>query len=133
MHRSQRILAVVASFVGATIVACQSHETTSPHDVRGLVAASAANVGQEAKCETILITAPTVAIAVGGTVQFTANAYGKNGKLVPRATAAWSSLNPEVAAVSSTGLVTGIGSGSTIIRATCSETPGLGELQINVQ
>ena len=133
MHRSLRTLAVAASFVGATIVACQSHEATSPQGVRGLVAASAANRGQEAKCDNILITAPATTIPVGGTVQFTANAYGKNGKLVPKATAAWSSFNPSVAVVSSTGLVTGTGSGSTIIRATCSETSGLGDLQINVQ
>lgn len=133
MHRSRRTLVVAASFVVATIVACQSHEATSPQGVRGLVAANAANRGQEAKCDAILITAPTTTIPVGETVQFTANAYGKNGKLVPKATAAWSSFNTSVAVVSSTGLVTGTGSGSTIIRAMCSETPGLGDLQINVQ
>jgi hypothetical protein len=133
----QRFLAAVASFVGASIVACQSQEATEPHDIRALASgpgtAADANKGQEAKCDTILITAPTFTIAVGGIVQFTANVQSKNDKLVTKATVAWSSFNPSVAAVNSSGIVTGVSTGSTIIRATCTGSPGLGDGQINVQ
>jgi uncharacterized protein YjdB len=137
MYRYQRFLAVVASFAGAAVVACQSHEATEPDVIRGLssgpITAANANKGQEAKCDTILITAPTFTIAVGGTVQLTANPQSKNDKLVDKATVAWTSFNPAVAVVSSTGIVTGLSTGSAIIRATCTGSSGLGERQINVQ
>jgi hypothetical protein len=137
MHRSLRFPAVVASFAGVSLVACQSHEATEPDVIRrlesGPITAANANKGQEAKCDTILITAPTFTIAVGGTVQLTANVQAKNDKPVTKATVAWSSFSPAVAVVNSTGLVTGVSAGSAIIRATCTGSPGLGERQINVQ
>jgi uncharacterized protein YjdB len=137
MHRYQRFLAVTASFVGASVLACQSQKATEPRDLRRLASGptttAGANKGQEAKCDTILITAPTYTVAVGGTVQVTANVYSKHDKLLDKATVAWSSFNSSVATVSSTGVVTGVSSGWTIIRATCTATAGLGDRQINVQ
>jgi hypothetical protein len=127
----------LAALIIATIIACQTNETTGPRDILGLAsgvsAAQGSSKGQEAQCDTILITAPTVNITVGGTVQFTANPYSKSDKLLDKATVTWASFNVSVAAVNSAGLVTGVSSGSTIIRATCSATPGVGDLPINVQ
>lgn len=137
MPRNLRLPAVCATFIAAAIVACESNDSTGPDDVRGYspVAAMGSSKGQEAQCDTILITAPTTTIAVGGTVQLTAHPYTFNGhgKELDKATVTWSSFNSSVAAVNSTGLVTGVSSGSTIIHATCSATTGTGDLQINVQ
>ena len=133
MQRPQKSLAVFAACVAATIVACTSNEPIGPRAINGLTSAPNAAKGHEAQCDTILITAPTINITVGGTVQLTATAYTKNAKPIDKVTVTWSSFDVATAAVNSSGLVTGVSTGSAIIHAQCSATPGTGDIQINVQ
>lgn len=58
----------------------------------------------------------TLAVAPGGSAQFTASAIGSNGT-IPGLTVAWSSSNPAVAAVDGTGRVTGGAPGTALIEA----------------
>lgn len=74
---------------------------------------------------TVTVTAPTTAIIVGGVVQLTATAVTKAGATVTNPTISWSSQAPNVATVSTAGLVTGVAVGSTNIEARVSGVTGL--------
>lgn len=54
---------------------------------------------------------------VGGTLQLTAQALNNQNQPIPGKTITWTSLNPAVATVSSTGLVTGVSVGNATITA----------------
>lgn len=58
----------------------------------------------------------TLAVAPGGSAQFTASAIGNHGT-VPGVAVAWSSSNPAIAAVDGTGRVTGVAPGTALIEA----------------
>jgi uncharacterized protein YjdB len=58
------------------------------------------------------------AIPVGGTVQLTATAATLTGDPVTGGAVTWTSVNPSIATVSPTGLVTGVARGTTAITAT---------------
>jgi hypothetical protein len=137
MSRRLRFPISYALCIAAAIVACESNRTTAPADGRQHATASStrpvSSKGQEAQCDTILITAPTTNIAISGTVQLTAQAFNSHGKPLDNVLVAWSSFNPSVAAVNSSGFVTGVGAGSAIVRATCLATSAVGDIQINVQ
>ena len=134
MSPRHRVLLSVTVVVMTAIVACRSNEPVGP--TRALSgranAAQGPSKGQEAQCDTVGIMADTTEIVVGATLQRTAQPYGNNAKPLDKATVAWSSLDPSVAVVSSSGLVTGISAGSAMIRAACSATPGFGAVLINV-
>lgn len=116
------VLALVAG------IACGSNESTAPVEGPSL------SKGQEMQCDTILITPFVATIPVGGTVQLSAHPYNGHGKELDKATVAWSVFSQlPVVAVSSGGLVTGLATGSNIVRATCSATAGVGDAVINVQ
>ena len=55
--------------------------------------------------------------AVGNTVRLTAEVRNQAGEVVTNASVGWTSLNLKVAQVDASGLVTGTGSGTTMIRA----------------
>src|SRR5689334_4648948 len=66
----------------------------------------------------VTIGAPAMSVTVGGTLQLAATLRDQSGNVLSGRTVAWTTSNPGVASVSSTGLVTGVATGSTTIRAT---------------
>ena len=64
------------------------------------------------------VTAPTSSVGVGGTLQLTATAHDAKGNAVTGRPVTWTSATQTVATVSTTGLVTGVATGSTSITAT---------------
>jgi hypothetical protein len=77
---------------------------------------------------TVTVTAPTTAIIVGGVVQLSASAITQGGTTVTNPTISWTSQSPNVATVSTAGLVTGVSVGTAIIEARVSGVTG----QINI-
>lgn len=75
---------------------------------------------------TISGTPPTV----GTTAQFAATATVSGGVEDVTTTATWTSSNTTIATVSSTGLVTGIASGSAVITATYSNISGTDSITV---
>jgi len=73
---------------------------------------------------TVTVTAPTTSIIVGGVVQLSASAVTQNGTTVTNPTISWTSQSPNVATVSSAGLVTGVAVGSATIEARASGVTG---------
>ena len=66
---------------------------------------------------TIVVTAPAGPLQVGATFALTAEVRDQTGAIITGKTLAWSSANAAVASVSSAGVVTGEGPGSTTITA----------------
>ena len=75
------------------------------------------DIQQPSPVTTVTVTAPTSSIQVGQTVQLTAAAQDASGAAVEGHTFEWTSANQDVASVSSTGLVSGVGEGQAEIRA----------------
>jgi glucose/arabinose dehydrogenase len=71
----------------------------------------------------VTVTASATAVQVGETVQLTATARRADGTVVER-TFEWTTTDPAVASVSSSGLVTGVGEGQVEIRATVDGVTG---------
>jgi hypothetical protein len=65
----------------------------------------------------VAITSPQTVIVVGSTVGLTATVYDQAGKKINNATVSWRSLQPNVATVSGSGLVTGVAEGQVTIEA----------------
>ena len=137
MSRRLKYPIICASCMVTVIVACESNQATGPAAARqrapAFSIAASAKKGQETQCDTILVTAPTVDISVGQVVQLTAQPFNSHGKPLADVAVAWSSFDPSVATVSSIGSVTGISTGSAIIRASCLATGAVGDILINVQ
>lgn len=75
--------------------------------------------------QTINVTPQNVSIPVGSTQQFKATGNYSDGSTQDlTASAAWSSSSANVATISSTGLATGVGAGSTTIAAASSQVNG---------
>jgi DNA/RNA endonuclease G (NUC1) len=83
-------------------------------------------------------------VPIGGAMQFAAIARDVNGNAIAGAAVTWSSMDPSIATVNATGLVTGAGVGETFIIATAANgvmgfatvnvstpEPPTGELRIN--
>jgi hypothetical protein len=71
------------------------------------------------KCVAVELLPEQGTVAVGGTLQMSATAFNKKGNSIPNALIQWASSFVSVAAVSSTGLVTGVSVGNTHILASC--------------
>ena len=65
----------------------------------------------------VSVTLPTDTLKIGQTTQATATLTDAAGNVLPGRAVVWSSANPEVATVSSTGLVTAVAAGSASIMA----------------
>ncbi len=83
---------------------------------------TACGSGTPGTLQSIVISAPSATLAVGASEQFTATGYygEPNGIWTPQditGSVAWSSTNPAAAAISSTGLATGVAAGATNITA----------------
>jgi glucose/arabinose dehydrogenase len=74
--------------------------------------------------QTVTVTAPTPTIQVGQTVQLTATATDADGAVVEGSTFTWTTSDAAVAAVSPTGLVSGVAEGQAEITATAEGIPG---------
>ncbi|MBT8487424.1 MAG: hypothetical protein HKN72_11200 [Gemmatimonadetes bacterium] len=70
-------------------------------------------------------------ILVGETVQLTATPKGANGETLTGRTVTWNSQDTDVATVSSSGLVTGVGEGVTDITATSDGRAGSAEVSVS--
>ncbi len=72
----------------------------------------------------IQVSPQNATVAVGGTTQLTATGVNSDGTPANLTNVAWSSSSPQVATVSSTGLVTGVSAGTTTITATAQNISG---------
>lgn len=91
--------------LAAAVLSCSGRESTSPpvQVVRLSV-----------------LPASTTPLEPDATLQLTATAFDAAGDTLTGAAVSWTSVNPQVASVSATGLVTAVGAGSTSIVATAS-------------
>lgn len=75
----------------------------------------------DAPVATVTVTPPATTLAIGETIQLTAELRGADGKVLTGRTITWKSSNPAVASVSSTGLVTAMASGGPVTITATSE------------
>jgi len=87
--------------------------------------------GPDTTVATVSISAPTMTIAPGGSVQLSATAKNAAGNSLANAAFSWTSSVQSVATVSSTGLVTAVANGITVITATSGGKPAT--ISITVQ
>ncbi len=81
---------------------------------------------------TVTVTAAsTTPLLPGATVQLTAKALTAAGAEVPTASITWNSATASIATVSTTGLVTAVGAGSTAITASSGSATGSLTVQVN--
>lgn len=73
---------------------------------------------------TVIVVASQTSLVVGATAQVSANVYDQSGKIINGAKVTWESLDPTIATVTSSGLVSGVAVGSATIRATISGRSG---------
>src|SRR6266849_2368281 len=117
---------------------------TSSGQVTGVAAGSATiTATSEGKSGTSAITVTAVPVAsvtvspgsatvqVGQTVQLTATPKDANGNPLSGRAVAWSSSNPSVASVTSSGLVTGVAIGSATITATSEGQSGTASITVS--
>src|SRR2546430_3523212 len=79
----------------------------------------------------LFVTPPAASIPVGSAVQLTATAQDDGGTSVAPSTVMWTSSDTGVAAVSSTGLVTGVGPGTATITATSADQSGSAQVIVS--
>lgn len=80
----------------------------------------------------VTVTPDSSSIAIGGTVALMAKAYNANGGQNPWVRFTWSSSAPAIAAVSASGLVTGVSAGSATISATTMGNFTIGTATVHV-
>lgn len=78
----------------------------------------------------VAVTPDTAAVGTGSTQQFVAAATDGNGNVLPGVAFTWSSSNPVIATVDTTGLATGVSSGVDTITATAAGRPGMATLHV---
>ncbi|MCA0374079.1 MAG: Ig-like domain-containing protein [Gemmatimonadetes bacterium] len=79
---------------------------------------------------TVLVTLSSNSVAPGGTVQATAIARDASGNALSGRAVTWSSSSPAIATVNALGLVTAVGSGTSIISATVEGRSGQASLTV---
>ena len=72
----------------------------------------------------VAVTTPQTVLVVGGSVTLVANVFDDQGAKIENAQVVWTSLDPEVASVSGSGVVTGISTGEVTIEADASGKKG---------
>jgi glucose/arabinose dehydrogenase len=108
-NRTGFLAALAAAVLSALVSACggDGGDTQAPKPV-----------------QTVTVTAPTTTIQIGQTVQLTATAKDEDGTVVGGSTFTWNTSDAAVAAVSPTGLVSGVAEGQAEISATAEGIPG---------
>jgi len=79
----------------------------------------------------LFVTPPAASIPVGSAVQLTATGQDEGGTPVAPSTVMWTSSDTGIAAVSSTGLVTGVGPGTATITATSADQSGSAQVIVS--
>ena len=113
--QKRTIVSVATAVVGAGVVvafvACSDTSAPTTHDT---LTPTFAKGGQPNKTvKSVSVSPPSATVAVGATVQLTASASPPGSAT----TFAWASSNSAIATVSSSGLVTGVASGTATISA----------------
>ncbi len=128
-----------AAMTGKTFTWSSSAPTVATVTASGLVTAVAAGtatitattdgIAGQSSFTATAVTAASVSVSptssslqVSGTTQLTATVYDAAGNVLPSRVPTWSSANPTVATVSSTGRVTAVSQGNTTITATVDGT-----------
>lgn len=78
----------------------------------------------------VRVTPTSGTVQQGRTLQLTAEALDANGNVIVGRTAIWNSVSPSIASVSSTGVVTGISTGTTNVSATIDGVIGLSTITV---
>jgi len=79
----------------------------------------------------VLVTPPIAAIRIGNSLELSAEARDIKDNVVLNRTFSWTSLQPTVATVSSTGVVTGVALGGAEIRATTAQVEGSATITVS--
>ena len=80
-----------------------------------------------------VILSKVILASVGETTQALAEVRDQNGNVLAGQSVTWSSSNPPVAEVSSSGLITARGEGTSVITATAGSASGAATLQVQQQ
>jgi hypothetical protein len=105
------------------LFACVTPDPMTSPTSTGDLLARVGNPGGR-RCAALQVSPESATIPIGGQVALDATAFNKLGNPIPSATVAWTTRNVNVAAVSSSGLVTGVGTGSTYVVAVCEPAHG---------
>lgn len=125
-----------AMLLAVVLAACAGDSPVSvvPAVVSQASDAAFAGVPGGQKCASVTVAPSSATLSIGGQVALAAMVYNKKGTVIPGAPVQWSSASVAVAAVSSTGLVTGVAPGTTTITARCaSNTTVVGSASVVVQ
>lgn len=100
-----------------------------------MIAAAACSGGEKpvevSPVKTVTVSVVNTAIAVGSQTQATATLLDANGAAVTDRLPSWSSQSPNVASVSSSGLITGLAAGLATIRASSGSAAADVQVQVN--
>ncbi len=107
-----------------SLFACVTPDPMTSPTSTGDLLARVGNPGGR-PCAAVQVSPGSATIPIGGQVDLDATTFNKLGNPITSAAVAWTTRNVNVAAVSSTGLVTGVGTGSTYVVAVCA--PALGD------
>jgi len=116
----------------ALVATCGDLSTSAPLTVSG-------NAGAPPPADTTTTKGPSIAVSVkltvqsitpGQTAQATATTTDATGHPVVLSGVEWSSSNASVASVNASGLITGVGAGSTTINAKVGDSNGTAELSV---
>ena len=80
--------------------------------------------------QTVVISPPRASIPLGGTQQFTITLYDRRGNVLPPRPVTWSSSQPNLVAITPTGVARGVGIGTSEIRATVGSSVSAAEATI---
>ncbi len=80
----------------------------------------------------VAVSPTSATVGIGRTQQFTATATDSTGNTFPNATATWTSSNPAVISISSTGLATGVSAGVATITGTAFGGSGTASVTVQV-
>jgi hypothetical protein len=84
----------------------------------------------EPQVDSVRVTSPATEVAIGGSLQYTAEALDRNGQPVSGQSFTWSSSVPSVASVDAAGTVTGVGEGAAVISAAVGPIAGTRPIQV---
>ncbi len=108
MHTHRKMFAAALVALTAIATACTDKNAQSVSEPSLAVVSSAR----------LAVSPTTLSVAAGQTVQLTATARDRRGRVIPGAVFTWSSADTTKAKVSATGLVTGVAAGSIAVSAT---------------
>lgn len=84
----------------------------------------------EPRVDSVRVLSPATEVAVGGSLQYTAEALDRNGQTLSGQSFTWSSSAPSVASVDAAGTVTGVGEGAADISAAVGPITGTRPIQV---